>query len=47
MLEETERPKKRRWNVIENDIKRAGVGEEDSGDRIKWKLRTAVTEHKL
>lgn len=25
MLEETERPKKRRWNVIENDIKRAVV----------------------
>jgi len=31
---------------IERDVKRAGVSIEDTGDRVKWKLRTRVADPK-
>jgi len=36
------RPGKRCLNVIECDMKSAGVSVEDAGDRVGWKLRTRV-----
>jgi len=36
------RPKNRRLDVIESDVKRAGVSVEGAGDRVKWKLWVAA-----
>jgi len=40
------RPKKKRLNVIECDIRTAGVCVNDVGDRVKWRLRTKMTDPK-
>lgn len=33
-------------DVIENDVKRAGVSVENEENRVKWKLRTKVADSK-
>jgi len=42
--EKREKPKKRWSDVIESDMKRAGV--DYAGDRVKWKLRTRMADMK-
>jgi len=41
-----ERSKKRWFNVIEGDIRTAGVCANYVGDRVKWMLRTKVADPK-
>jgi len=40
------RPKKRWLDMIESDMKRAGVSIEETGHRVEWKFRTKVADPK-
>jgi len=40
------RPKKKWLNGIECDMRTSGVCVNDVGNRVKWRLRTKVADHK-
>jgi len=39
-------PKKKWLDAIECDMRTAGVGVDDVGDRVKWRFRTQVADPK-
>lgn len=41
-----EEDRKRRGDIIENDLKRTGISEENAGDQVKWKYRIRVADPK-